>query len=401
MKPDQPTRPTTSGRAGSKAVTAVGIDQPLAAGFGPFDGRVWLNTAHQGPLPAIAADAGRAALAAKQAPHRIPDSAFGELPARLRSVLAQLVNVAADDVILGDSASHGLHLLARGLNWQPGDEVLALEGDYPATVLPWLALTGRGVHTRLLPASDSDLTPDALAQAFGPQTQVVALSWVNSFTGRALDIPALAQTCQAAGVLLAVNASHAIGARIVDLARAGADAVTCTGYKWLCGPYGTGFSWIRPELREQLREPPAYWLAHQAGRPLDQMRSYQLRTDLGARAWDRFCPADFLDNAPWTAAIELLADAGIPAIERHDQALVQRLLDQVDLDYYQLLSPSQEPTRSTLVVLRPRRENPATVHARLSAAGIDAALREGCVRLSPHLHNTAADIDRAADALNQ
>jgi cysteine desulfurase/selenocysteine lyase len=322
------------------------------------------------------------------------------VPIRLRAVLAALVGVQADDVIVGDSASHGLHLLARGLRWRDGDEVLAVQGDYPATVLPWLALADRGVHTRLLPAPDGDVTPDALAAVLGPRTLLVALTWVSSFTGRALNIPALAAVCHAAGVLLAVNASHAIGARPVDLIASGADAVTSTGYKWLCGPYGTGFSWLRPQLREQLREPPAYWFAHHAGRPLDQMRSYELRTDLGARAWDRFCPADFLDHLPWTAALELLAQVGVPAIARHDQRLVQHLLDGLDLERYQLLSPAQTPARSTLVVLRPRTEDAGVVHQRLFAAGVNVALREGCLRLSPHLHNTRADLDRALDGLH-
>lgn len=270
---------------------------PLVEGFGPFEGRAWLNTAHQGPLPAVAVEAGRHALAAKQAPHRIPDDAFTQVPAQ-RTVLASLLAVDADDVIPGDGASFGLHLLARGYPWQPGDEVLALEGDYPATVLPWLALADRGVRTRLLPNPATGLTVADLAGALRPRTRLVALTWVDSFTGRALDIPGLAALCRQAGVLLAVNATHAIGARPVDLASTEVDAVTCAGYKWLCGPYGTGFSWLHPRLREQLREPPAYWLAHQAGRPLDRMRTYQLRGDLGARSWDRFCPADFLDHLP-------------------------------------------------------------------------------------------------------
>lgn len=232
------TDPTGASRsAGRRRPDGSGMtvgDRPLVAGFGPFDGRVWLNTAHQGPLPAAAVAAGRAALEAKRAPHRIPDRAFSDVPTRLRAVLARLVHVAAADVILGDSASHGLHLLARGLTWRHGDEVLVVDGDYPATILPWLALADRDVRTRLIPSPDGDLTSEALRAAIGPRTRLVAVSWVNSFTGRAVPVEALGQVCRDAAVLLAVNASHAIGARAVDLTRSGADAVTCTGYKWLC-----------------------------------------------------------------------------------------------------------------------------------------------------------------------
>ena len=80
------------------------------------------------------------------------------------------------------------------------------------------------------------------------------------------------------------------------------DAITCCGYKWLCGPYATGFCWLTPALRNSLITHHAYWLAMPAGKPLDKMRDYAPRTDLGARAWDIFCTANFFNFVPWTAA---------------------------------------------------------------------------------------------------
>ncbi|HEY2669653.1 MAG TPA: aminotransferase class V-fold PLP-dependent enzyme [Rugosimonospora sp.] len=369
--------------------------------FGPFDGRVWLNTAHQGPLPRVAVDAAARAVALKVAPHRIPDEAFTEEPERLRGLLAALVGGDADEIVLGNSTSYGLHLIAGGLPWRPGDEVLVVDGDYPATVLPWTRLTDRGVRTRWLHPRGGTPTGAELAAAITDATRVFALTWVNSFTGHAADIDDLGRVCRAAGITFVVNASQAVGARPIDVARTPVDAVVSCGYKWLCGPYGTGFAWLRPELRDRLRPQQSYWLAMQAGRGLDHMRDYTVRENLGVRGMDVFCPASFLNVLPWTAAVEFLLATGVPAIADYDQRLVDRLVAGIDPAAYELVSPARGPARSTLVVLNRRDGENGRRYRQLGADGVDVAYREGNLRLSPHLFTTADDIDRTLQALHR
>ena len=98
----------------------------------------------------------------------------------------------------------------------------------------------------------------------------------------------------------------------LDRRRLPVDAVVSCGYKWLCGPYGTGFTWLHPDLLDQLRPQQAYWLAMQAGRGPDQMRDSTVREDLGARALDVFCPASFGTTLPWIASLLLLLRAFAP-----------------------------------------------------------------------------------------
>jgi selenocysteine lyase/cysteine desulfurase len=199
-------------------VLESGVVSAAAAEFGPFDGRVWLNTAHQGPLPQSAVRAAGQAAEQKVAPHRIGDGDFTEVPERLRRLLAELVGGAPEQIVLGNSTSYGLHLVANGLPWQDGDEVLVIAGDYPATTLPWQRLADQGVRVRSLRPADGLLSAAELAAAAGPRTRVLAVTWVDSFTGRALDLHALGAVCRQAGVLLVVNASQAVGARPIDVA---------------------------------------------------------------------------------------------------------------------------------------------------------------------------------------
>jgi selenocysteine lyase/cysteine desulfurase len=367
--------------------------------FGPFDGRAWLNTAHQGPLPRGAVAASEHAARLKAAPHSIGDDDFTEVPEHLRGRLADLVGASAEEIVLGNSASHGLHLIANGLEWHDGDEVLTVAGDYPATVLPWQRLAPLGVQVRAVKPRGGLLTPQQLADEIGPRTRLVAVTWVDSFTGRTLDLDGIGTVCRAREVLVVVNGSQALGARPIDVCTTPVDAVVSCGYKWLCGPYGTGFTWLHPDLLDQLHPQQAYWLAMQAGQGLDQMRGTTLRHDLGVRAFDVFCPAAFATTLPWTAALELVLGVGVGVIGDYDQRLVSRFLNGVDEHEYEVLSPADGPSRSTLVVLSRRDGTTADRHRQLTQAGIDTAYREGNLRLSMHLFNTDNQIDQALNRL--
>ena len=246
-----------SGRpdGGGPAVDAAGD-------FGGFDGRAWLNCAHQGPLPLVAVAAAERALADKAAPHRMGDEAFAEVPRRLKDVLGRLVGVPAEEVILGNSTTYGLQLLVQGVDWRAGDEVLLVDGDFPATIVPWLPLAERGVRVRLLRPEGGVLDAGQLEAELTPATRLFCTSWVFSFTGHAVDLAALGRVCRRAGVTFVVNGSQAVGARPLDLAELPVDALVSCGFKWLCGPYGTGFCWLAPDLLASLTYRPAYWLGH-------------------------------------------------------------------------------------------------------------------------------------------
>jgi cysteine desulfurase / selenocysteine lyase len=187
---------------------------PYAADFGPFDGRVWLNTAHQGPLPRVAAEAARTALEQKIRPHLLRDEDFFEVPRRLRKALGKLINAPPEDIILGNSTSYGLDLLANGIQWHGGDEVLLVDGDFPADVFPWTLLRRQNVAVRLIRASAGQIDPQELARQITPRTRLFCTSWVNSFTGRAIDVDGIGRVCKKNGVFFVLNTSQGLGARV-------------------------------------------------------------------------------------------------------------------------------------------------------------------------------------------
>lgn len=373
-------------------------------GFGPFGERVWLNCAHQGPLPRVAVGEAHEAISWKVTPRELTRDRFDAVPARLKRALGRLIGSPAEEVVLGNSASYGLHLLANGVAWRAGDEVLLVRGDFPADILPWQGLKGRGVQVRLMRPGRHLLDPEELEASLTSRTRLFCTTWVHSFSGHAADLEALGEVCRAHGITFVVNAAQGLGARPIDVSALAVDALVGVGFKWLCGPYGTGFCWMRPELLDSLEYNQAYWLALLTEDDLarEDLVLEDAAGSAGARRYDVFGTANFFNFKPWAAAVEYLLKRGIDRIAAHDQELVSRFIEGLDPDSYDLLSPREGPARSTLVFVshRDRRRN-AEVRHRLAERGIDVAVRRGSLRLSPHLYNTDADVDRCLDELHR
>lgn len=370
--------------------------------FGPFDDNVWLNCAHQGPLPRVAAEEAYEAISWKRAPHYLTTARFTEIPLRLKQALGSIVGVSADEIILGNSASYGLHLLANGICWQPGDEVLLVQGDFPSDILPWLALERKGVKVRLIQPRHHVLQADELRENITPATKLLCATLVHSFSGFTIDAVSLGEICQSNNTLFVLNISQALGARSFHISDAPIDAITCVGFKWLCGPYGTGFCWMKPELRESLEYNQAYWLAMQTADDLAKEPSLPLlRSDLGARRYDVFGTANFFNFKPWSSSLEYIFSKGVQDIEAYDQELVSRFIEGLDVNKYNLLSPRRGITRSTLIFISHKEPNRnGEIYKKLTEEKIFLAYRAGKLRLSPHLYNTNEDIDAALSILN-
>lgn len=364
--------------------------------FGPFEGHTWLNCAHQGPLPKVAVRETMRALDEKVAPHRLGEETFEETPQRVKAALGRLIHVPADEIILGNSTAYGINLLVQGLRLRAGEEVVLIDGDFPSTVVTWLPLRKKGIDVRLVRPSQWPPTAEELERHMSPATRVLCCSWVYSFFGAAIDLEAIGAMCRRRGVLFVVNGSQAVGAREIDVSRLAVDAFVSCGFKWQCGPYGTGFAWIHPDVLQDLDYEQAYWLAHGGARSA----TYELRDDIGASAFDVFGTANFLNFRAWAAALELLLDLGIENVQSYDDVLVDQLIAGLDALGYVLVSPRSAKDRSTLVLFT--HEDPArnaTIKAALEEARIHVAERNGNLRISPHLYNTPQDIEVALGRL--
>ncbi|MDE2009616.1 MAG: aminotransferase class V-fold PLP-dependent enzyme [Candidatus Omnitrophica bacterium] len=362
---------------------------------------VWLNVASEGPLPKKAAAALQEAVAWKSAVHLLTVSKFQTVPLELKKTIARLIRVDHGDVILGNSATYGLHLLANGLQFKAGDEVLLLQDDFPTDILPWLSLQSRGVVVRQLKAQHHVLSCRELEEAFCARTKLVCLPLVHSFTGFKQDIGAVSKLCRSRGILCVANLSQAAGAFEIDLRQWQVDAVVCAGYKWLLGPYGTGFCWIRQEVRRQLNYAQNYWISLMDESSLNAQGPLTLKDDRSARRYDVFGTANFFNFVPWHSSIEFLLSMGLQSVERHNRSLVDQLVDGLDLGLFDLVSPAARNERTNIVVFSckdPSRNK--GLFDLLSAQGFHLALWKNNLRASPHIYNTPQEIVNLLKALD-
>lgn len=369
--------------------------------FADFEGVAYLNVANQGPLPLIAARAAQAAIEAKKLPYKITDNLYFDVPDRIRKNLAQLIGAEADEIAITSGASAGLSIVAAGIEWQPGDEVLVGRGEFPAHVAAWLPYMKAGkLRVRTIAQRDRFITAEDYEREIGPQTKLVSASLVRFDDGALLDAKRVAKACHAAKALLLIDASQCAGAIPLSMRELGADFVTSSGYKWLLGPYGTGFFWASPEWVNRFPPGPFYWQALEGARNFHFLPLDELKAAPGARRWDSAETGNFINLSAWDASLELLVKIGTDAIAKHDAELVGELIERFPRDRFVLASPSQSKRRGPYVCISARDpERNREICDKLREAQIMVSLREKALRISPYLYNTPADIDRLVKAL--
>jgi len=377
-----------------------GFERAREEQFPALTGKVWLNAAHQGPMPRVALSAAHEAVDLKANPASITDDLFSRVPEQGREALARLLGARTEDVILANSASYGLHLLAHAFRWRSGDQVLAVEADFPSTGLPWLLLERKGVEVRYVRSRGRCVTAKEIEAALTSRTKIVAVTWVHSLNGGRVDLHAVGAVCRARGVRLVVNGSQGVGGLELNVEETPIDALTSVGFKFLCGPYGTGFLWLRRGVWPELAPTKAYWLTLMKTEDLQgRVEMPSLPNAFRTRDHHIFAPANFNNVLPWTRCLNYLNELGMADIEARNRELGERLVTQADSDRYEVTSTSG--LRSNLIFLKPKRGQASHIVKRLREMGIYVSERCGEIRVSPHFYNTTEDIQRFAEQANR
>jgi len=375
----------------------------MTSAFGLPADRVWLNASHQGALPQCAADAVHEMVRWKLQPHHLATPGpFTDVPARLRGLLADLLGVDSQEVALANSSSYGLHLIANGLGLGPGDEVIVAANDFPSDVLPWLPLTDHGVEVRQLEPAGQVLTADEIDGAMTPATRVVCLTWVHSFSGHIIDLDAIGELCRRSDALFVVNGAQGVGGIPIQPARRPIDALVGVGFKYLCGPYGTGFLWLGPRAMDRVASTKLYWLSALTADDLakEALDLTQIEAPRTAARHDVFGTANFFNFAGLAASVGLVLEVGVDRIYGHNLRLAEMLVDGIDARRYEIQPRGPVARQSGIVFARPLHRSLEDVGLALAAGGIDVARRRGMLRFAPHFYNDVADIDRTLAVIN-
>ncbi len=331
------------------------------------------------------------------------DGIWEVMAEQTRKRAADLLGCTPGEIAFVRNTSHGLGLMAEGINWKPGDEVLLTSAsEYPSNIYVWQHLHARGVRLIDIPVKSSGtITVELLRTHLSQRTRLVALSAVQYATGERADLTAIGAFCRARGILFCVDAIQILGAYPLNVQHAHIDLLAADSHKWLMGLPGMGIMYIRAELIEHMRPAVVGWKSTVNNFDFDNP-DFRLRPT--ADRFEEGSPAYAMISG-LNAALALIEEAGIDNIGRHIDACIATLALGLHERGFMLNPP--EGSRASILLARP--QNPAqqdppymqALAAKLEAAGISISLRRGWLRFAPHLFNNNADLCKALEAVSR
>ena len=362
----------------------------------PIDDVTYLNFAAHAAIPRVALNAVQSSIAAKMRPHIVDDGSFFSVAASLRQTLATLIGANPDEVALTTGAGAGLAAIAYALKWSVGDEVVMALGEFPVQYATWKPMEAReGIKVRIAVPRGQFMQSDDLVATMTPSTRVVSVSHVRFDDGSLLDVSPLAAACKRNGTLLVLDVSQSCGAIPMNVRSLGADFIVCAGYKYLLSPWGTGFLWTRRENFDSLRPGPYNWLS-QGVKSFAQLNYVNPEPAPSLSRWDSAEAASIynFNLTVMEASAKFVLHAGPALIRDHCRGLIEYFGERLP-DGYRLASPRQASQRGVFGCIEAgSRADTESVYQTLRDEGFVVALREGKIRVAPHLLNATQDIDR-------
>lgn len=360
------------------------------------NGLIYLNHAGVAPWPHRACEA-IAAFGRENVTRGAADYArWGEVEQRLRERLARLIAApTADDIALVKNTSEGLSLVAYGLDWQPGDNVVINDHEFPSNRMVWESLEKRfGVEVRDVALGRAAIPEDAILEAMDAHTRVLPVSTIQYGSGLRMDLERLGQACRDNGTLFCIDAIQSLGALRLDATQIAADFLIADGHKWMLGPEGLGLFYSTPQARDHLRLLQYGW--HMAAR-MGDYDAPDWSAAISARRFEAGSP-NMLGIHGLEASLAVLEETGAAKVEQAVLDNARHLMTRIQMEpSLSLLTPTEAHRHGGIVTFRIDGVDALALSHRLRSAGVICACRLGGIRFSAHYYNTVASLDRAVD----
>lgn len=360
---------------------------------------VWANTAYLGPQPRAALDAALAAARRKSEPWRITPPDFFSEAETARARFAELIGASPDDVALSPAASYGIATAARNLPLERGQRVVMAADQFPSNVYAWKRQAEAvGAELVFAPFAETGDLTTALLEAIDARTAVVACAQAHWADGTRVDLHAVAERAHAVGAALVLDLTQSLGAVPFSVREIDPDFVAVAAYKWLLGPYATGFTYVAPRRQDGVPLEES-WLGRDKAEDFANLTDYTGLYRPGARRFDVGEAPNFAQLPPLIASLELLLDWGVERIAATLSALNARLAEQFQARGFAVPAPADRSPHFFGVGLPANA--PADLAARLAAEGVYLSVRSGKMRVSPHLWIDQEDEARLIAALDR
>ena len=354
--------------------------------FPIFERRCYVNSCSQGALSTDVEDAVRAWLASWHE-YGSPWEAWVEIVEQLRTEFAAAIGASREEIAIVPSASAGINAIVSALDFTgPRRTVVLGDFEFPTMAHPWLAAERRGAAVRWARAAGDVLSNDAYAAVVDEGTLIVPATHVCFRNGHRTDIRALTELCHQRGAFVFLDDYQRTGSGPIDVHELGVDFMVTGALKYLIGPAGVAFLYVRRDLVERLEPTVTGWFG--------RANPFAYRHDLldwpstAARFESGTPPVP--SGAAALAGVRLLQQVGFDEIGRHVERLVARYRAEADAGGFAVRTPADAARGGPLVVIEST-DGPALV-SRLAARGIVASCRGNGLRVSFHGYNNDDDV---------
>jgi cysteine desulfurase/selenocysteine lyase len=350
---------------------------------------VYLDHAAVGPLPNRVLEATKRGVEEKSEGD-LHWNSWEENADATRKSIARLIKAGDDEVALMHSTSEGLAVVANGLSYEKGQNIVTSDMEFASNLFPWQALAKRyGLELRVVRNHDGKLGIEDFDDAVDSKTRLVAISYVQYSNGFRSNLAEISRIAHEKEAYVVTDAVQAVGQMPIDVTELGVDFLATSGYKWLLSPLSTGFLYVKRGLFDELW--PTIVGYHADENPLKfSFREFQPSNS--ARRYEGG-QLNFPGFAGIKEAINLLEGVGLESVWQRVSSLVDRL-------HYSLKQNNRVQVRSHLDaasrsgILNLGCEAPELIARRLLEKQIVVSVRDGGLRVSPHFYNTEDEVDR-------
>lgn len=312
-----------------------------------------------------------------------------------RKEAANLIGAETDEIALVTSTTAGINFVAEGLDWQPGDNLVTLDDEFPSNLYPWMHLADRGVETRLVPTDNGRVDYAKLAEHCDERTRLITISWVGYKNGVRRDLDAVSEIARQKNVLLFVDAIQGIGAFPLDVRETPIDFLAADGHKWQLGPEGAGFAYIQRDRLPLLRATGVGWNS-----VVDAADFANIKLELKPNA-ARYegGSQNMAGLIGLSQSLNLLNEIGVEHIAQSILDITDHACEVLQAQGAELHTPREGANRSGILSFSLPGIDPVEFRKHCLKNSVALACRSGRLRISLHGYNNEQDVERLVQAI--
>lgn len=322
-----------------------------------------------------------------------------EIPIRLKEKISRLINSSPEDIILTSSTTHGLNIFANGVSADVCKSTAYADSEFPAVVYSWMNQEKiRGIKNYLIPSKNGKVELYDVERVLSEnKIDVLTISSVE-FLGYRNDLDEIRKILNKYGTLLVVDAIQSIGAVPMDVKIHDIDFLAAGSQKWMMSPAGVGFAYIKNSIKKHVN--PTYVSTMSIDYDFTKFLDYRFKLKDSGTAYENSTP-NTLGMIGLESSLDLFLSLGVENIYRHIARLLDRFADRIssNRNFYVESDMSEKHRSNILIFSHNDKSRNAGIQKELEEENIFIAIREGYLRVSPHLFNNEEDVDKLAERL--